>query len=512
MASTYSPLKVELMVTGENDTTWGDITNVNLGTALEEAITSTADITFASADVTLTLTNVNTTQPARRARLNLIGTTGGVARNLIVPNIQKSYIVNNTCADTVTIKNATGTGVAVPAGASLWVYNNAANVVSATNYLPTLSLGTQLSISSGGTGATTAAGARAALSAAISGANNDITSLTGLTTAISIAQGGTGATTAAAARAALSAAASGANTDITSLGGLTTAISVSQGGTGLTSVGTNGYVLTSNGTGFVMAPPPGGSAVQTFSAGTTGLTPSSASAGIITLGGTLNITSGGTGATTALDARIALSAASSGANSDITSLAGLTTALSPAQGGTGITAPGALGNLLTSDGAGGWTTSPAPAGGVTSFSAGTTGLTPSTGTSGAVTLAGTLALANGGTGQTTIAGVRGAVGTGVAARKTTAYTAVAGDILACDTIASGAFTVTLPATPAAGDLPITIFDAGTTASVNGFATNNLTVARNGSTIHTLAEDVIFSTKGVCVTFEYITGTWRIRVG
>lgn len=41
------------------------------------------------------------------------------------------------------------------------------------------------------------------------------------------------------------------------------------------------------------------------------------------------------------------------------------------------------------------------AGGVTSFSAGTTGLTPSTATTGAITLAGTLAIANGGTGQTT---------------------------------------------------------------------------------------------------------------
>lgn len=40
-------------------------------------------------------------------------------------------------------------------------------------------------------------------------------------------------------------------------------------------------------------------------------------------------------------------------------------------------------------------------GAVTSFSAGTTGLTPSTATTGAVTLAGTLAVANGGTGQTT---------------------------------------------------------------------------------------------------------------
>lgn len=42
--------------------------------------------------------------------------------------------------------------------------------------------------------------------------------------------------------------------------------------------------------------------------------------------------------------------------------------------------------------------------GVTSFSAGTTGLTPSTATTGAVTLAGTLAVANGGTGVTTSTG------------------------------------------------------------------------------------------------------------
>lgn len=46
----------------------------------------------------------------------------------------------------------------------------------------------------------------------------------------------------------------------------------------------------------------------------------------------------------------------------------------------------------------------AAASGVTSFSAGTTGLTPSTGTTGAITLAGTLAVANGGTGVTTSTG------------------------------------------------------------------------------------------------------------
>ncbi|WP_055128530.1 hypothetical protein [Pseudomonas mediterranea] len=86
------------------------------------------------------------------------------------------------------------------------------------------------------------------------GANSDITSLVGLTTPLSVAQGGTGGNTqvaaqtalggttvgravftavsAAAGRTAITAAASGANSDITSLTGLTTALSVSQGGTG----------------------------------------------------------------------------------------------------------------------------------------------------------------------------------------------------------------------------------------------------------------------------------------
>lgn len=53
--------------------------------------------------------------------------------------------------------------------------------------------------------------------------------------------------------------------------------------------------------------------------------------------GTLPVANGGTGATTASTARTNLSAAASGANSDITSLTGLTTALSIAQGGTGNT-------------------------------------------------------------------------------------------------------------------------------------------------------------------------------
>ena len=62
-------------------------------------------------------------------------------------------------------------------------------------------------------------------------------------------------------------------------------------------------------------------------------------------------------------------------------------------------AAGANGEVLTL--AGGVPTWAASTGGVTSFSAGTTGFTPSTGTTGAITLAGTLGVANGGTGITT---------------------------------------------------------------------------------------------------------------
>ncbi|MFZ1249149.1 MAG: hypothetical protein WAQ24_02410, partial [Candidatus Saccharimonadales bacterium] len=70
--------------------------------------------------------------------------------------------------------------------------------------------------------------------------------------ALSVANGGTGATTASGARINLGAAASGANGDITSLSGLTTALSVGQGGTGATSL-TQFAVLLGNGTGALQA-------------------------------------------------------------------------------------------------------------------------------------------------------------------------------------------------------------------------------------------------------------------
>ena len=136
MASTYSDLKIELIATGEQSGSWGTTTNTNLGTALGEAITGSADVAFSSADVTLTLTDTNNAQTARNLRLNLTGTSGG-ARNLILGSgcqIEKLYLVNNGLADAVTVKNTTGTGIAVPAGKSTFVFNNGTNVVDALSY------------------------------------------------------------------------------------------------------------------------------------------------------------------------------------------------------------------------------------------------------------------------------------------------------------------------------------------------------------------------------------------
>jgi len=141
--------------------------------------------------------------------------------------------------------------------------------------------------------------------------------------------------------------------------------------------------------------------------------------------GIVGISNGGTGSTTASGARTALSAAVSGANGDITSLTGLTTPLSISQGGTGATTANSAfnalapsqtsqsGKYLTTDGTNtSWATN--PLGTVTSVavSGGTTGLTTSGGpitTSGTITLAGTLAVANGGTGVTTSSGANSVV-------------------------------------------------------------------------------------------------------
>jgi hypothetical protein len=239
------------MATGENNTTWGDVTNLNLGTALEEAIVGSADVTFASADVTLTLTDTNASQTARNMRLRCTGTTGGSTRNLIVPSIEKPYIVRNDCADSVVVKTAAGTGITVPAGKTMWVYSDATNVVDAVTHLSSLTLGTDLAVSDGGTGASTF-------------------------TANGVIYGNT-----------------------------TSALLA-------TAAGTTGQVLVGNTGGAPSWATLTGIGVTSFSAGTTGFTPSTATTGAVTLAGTLGVANGGTGTATAFTAGSVVFAGASG--------------------------------------------------------------------------------------------------------------------------------------------------------------------------------------------------------
>ena len=185
MASTYSDLKIELIGTGEQSGTWGTTTNTNLGTALGEAITGSADVSFSSADVTVTLTDTNNAQTARNLRLNLTGTSGG-ARQLILGSgcqIEKLYLINNGLADAVTVKNTSGTGIAVPAGKSMFVYNNGTNVVDATTHLSSLTLGSALPVASGGTGVTSSTGSTAVV---LSNSPTLVTPVLGVASATSI--------------------------------------------------------------------------------------------------------------------------------------------------------------------------------------------------------------------------------------------------------------------------------------------------------------------------------------
>ena len=193
--------------------------------------------------------------------------------DIIVPATTQQYWVDNetTGAFTLGLRTAAqATPVVVVQGSRLIMYCDGNSVVSASASTAVSSGVTP--VSQGGTGATTASGARVNLG----GTSVGIAVFTASSTAS--AQTSLGATAtgqslftaadAAAARSTISAAASGANSDITSLAGLTTPLSVAQGGVGTGSTPTNGQLLIGNGTGYTLATLTAGSGVTvTNSAG-----------------------------------------------------------------------------------------------------------------------------------------------------------------------------------------------------------------------------------------------------
>jgi hypothetical protein len=170
-----------------------------------------------------------------------------------------------------------------------------------------------------------------------------------------------------------------------------------------------------------------------------------------------------------------------------------------------------------------------PATPVTSFSAGTTGLTPSSPTTGAVVLGGTLEVDNGGTGQTSYTNGQLLIGntTGNTLTKATltagsgvtitngagSITIAAAGLPALNVVTgttqnatagnhyvltnAAATTVTLPGTPAAGD---TVW-----VTVGNGRIDNI-VARNGNNIQSLAEDLTLNATYAAVQMRYIDAT------
>ena len=142
MASTYSSLKIELIGTGDQAGTWGNTTNTNLGTAIEEAITGSSNVTFASSNAAIALADTNAAQTARNLRLNLVGTISSV-QTLFVPAIEKQYLVTNGLSNSVIISNGsnaspTGTAFTLPAGRSTIVFNDGTNINDVITYVSSL--------------------------------------------------------------------------------------------------------------------------------------------------------------------------------------------------------------------------------------------------------------------------------------------------------------------------------------------------------------------------------------
>ena len=137
MASSYSDLGLELMVTGENAGTWGDKTNSNLN-LIQQAVGGYEAITLSSGGtVTLAMTDA-TLSTARNMIIKFATATIAASTICTIPDgIEKFYIFDCsglTNANNLTIKTVSGTGFSpTTAGAAsskiFAAYSDGTNIV-----------------------------------------------------------------------------------------------------------------------------------------------------------------------------------------------------------------------------------------------------------------------------------------------------------------------------------------------------------------------------------------------
>ena len=157
MSSYSTNLKIELITTGTQAGTWGDTTNTNLGTLLEQAISGYELQACTGGTDVITIPD-GASGVARNMYLQLTGTGGGT---LVVPINKKLYFIYNATSTAITVKVTGLTGVSVPAGAKTVLVSNGTDIIDATNYVSSLTLGAALPVTSGGTGVTTSTGSGA---------------------------------------------------------------------------------------------------------------------------------------------------------------------------------------------------------------------------------------------------------------------------------------------------------------------------------------------------------------
>jgi hypothetical protein len=148
MSSSYSPdLRIELIGTGDQAGVWGNTTNTNLGTLMENAVAGYTSVSIIASPQALTA-NDGALDEARFAALALTTTTGANFTVCIPPN-SKLYTFYNASPYTATISNSTvkngivlsgGTTVAIPTMKTVSVWSDGADVAQQTNHLISPSL------------------------------------------------------------------------------------------------------------------------------------------------------------------------------------------------------------------------------------------------------------------------------------------------------------------------------------------------------------------------------------